>query len=71
MYVGAVIIPGAVLGMITGGALMKRLQLSVAGMTKFLLVLGMLPAVLVEILLFLGCKNIDLAGITTHYGYLR
>jgi hypothetical protein len=66
-----VIIPGAVLGMVTGGAVMRRLQLSVLGMTRLLLVLGMIPAILVAVLLFLGCKNLSLAGITTGYPQYR
>jgi len=41
--------------------------LGLAGIAKFLIILSIFPALAVILLLFLGCKKIDLAGITSDY----
>ena len=66
---GAVIIPGAVIGFIVGGIVMKKLKLSddLVKLTKFLLVLNALPMLALAALFLLGCDNISLAGINTSY----
>ncbi|KAI0234853.1 Solute carrier organic anion transporter family member 5A1 [Lamellibrachia satsuma] len=66
---GAVIIPGACAGILTGSLLMRWLnsKLALAGIVKFLMILSIFPALAVVTLLFLGCKKIDLAGITSNY----
>jgi hypothetical protein len=64
---GSVIIPGAFFGIIMGGFLMKRLHLDVPGIAKMLVFTNLIPTVAVITLLFLGCQNIDLAGITSAY----
>ena len=65
--VGSVIIPGAFIGIITGGYMMKKLKLDIVGMTKLLLPTNVIPTCAVITLLFLGCKKIDLVGITAAY----
>ena len=67
LMAGSVIIPGAFIGIITGGYMMKKLKLDIVGMTKLLLLTNVIPTCAIITLLFLGCKNIDLVGITAAY----
>lgn len=67
IFTGAVIIPGAFTGMLAGGWLMKKLQLDMASSAKLLMCMSIIPAIGLVTLLFLGCQNIDLAGITSGY----
>ncbi|KAK2160022.1 hypothetical protein NP493_1672g00040 [Ridgeia piscesae] len=69
---GSVIIPGACTGILAGSLLMRLMRkrnptLGLAGIAKFLIILSIFPALAVILLLFLGCKKIDLAGITSDY----
>ncbi|XP_064649449.1 solute carrier organic anion transporter family member 5A1-like [Lineus longissimus] len=64
---GIVIIPGSCIGIMTGGYMMKRLQLPLSGMAKLLIAICSASVVCFGTILFLGCGNIDLAGITASY----
>ncbi|NWY00790.1 SO2B1 protein, partial [Nothoprocta ornata] len=64
MIIGAVNIPGAMVGIVVGGAIMKRFQMSLR-QCGALCILGMfLCVVLAFPLLFLGCPTQKVAGIT-------
>ncbi|XP_010213552.1 PREDICTED: solute carrier organic anion transporter family member 2B1, partial [Tinamus guttatus] len=64
MIIGAVNIPGAMVGIVVGGAIMKRFQMSLR-QCGALCILGMfLCVVLAFPLLFLGCPTQKVAGVT-------
>ncbi|KAM9204737.1 solute carrier organic anion transporter family member 2B1 [Mergus octosetaceus] len=64
MIIGAVNIPGAMVGIVVGGAILKRFQVSLKQCSA-MCVLGMLLCLLVAFpLLFLGCPTQKVAGVT-------
>ncbi|XP_039912221.1 solute carrier organic anion transporter family member 2B1 isoform X2 [Hirundo rustica] len=64
MIIGAVNIPGAMVGIVVGGAILKRFQMSLRQCSA-LCVLGMLLCLLTALpLLFLGCPTQRVAGVT-------
>ncbi|XP_064499957.1 solute carrier organic anion transporter family member 2B1 isoform X2 [Pseudopipra pipra] len=64
MIIGAVNIPGAMVGIVVGGAILKRFQMSLRQCSA-MCVLGMLLCLLVAFpLLFLGCPTQKVAGVT-------
>ncbi|NXJ19460.1 SO2B1 protein, partial [Dicrurus megarhynchus] len=64
MIIGAVNIPGAMVGIVVGGAILKRFQMSLRQCSA-LCVLGMLLCLLGALpLLFLGCPTQKVAGVT-------
>ncbi|NWV86582.1 SO2B1 protein, partial [Dasyornis broadbenti] len=64
MIIGAVNIPGAMVGIVVGGAIMKRFQMSLRQCSA-MCVLGMLLCLLLAFpLLFLGCPTQKVAGVT-------
>ncbi|XP_041316309.1 solute carrier organic anion transporter family member 2B1 isoform X2 [Pyrgilauda ruficollis] len=64
MIIGAVNIPGAMVGIVVGGAILKRFQVSLRQCSA-LCVLGMLLCLLTAFpLLFLGCPTQKVAGVT-------
>ena len=68
---GAALIPAAVLGIISGGVLMKKLNLSNAGICKFLLILSFIPAVAISIMITMKCDGIEFAGVNEPYGLVK
>ncbi|NXL26177.1 SO2B1 protein, partial [Setophaga kirtlandii] len=70
MIIGAVNIPGAMVGIVVGGAILKRFQMSLRQCSA-LCVLGMLLCLLAAFpLLFLGCPTQKVAGVTHWDRYL-
>ncbi|NXM92235.1 SO2B1 protein, partial [Oenanthe oenanthe] len=64
MIIGAVNIPGAMVGIVVGGAILKRFQMSLRQCSALCL-LGMLLCLLAAFpLLFLGCPTQRVAGVT-------
>ncbi|NXE83967.1 SO2B1 protein, partial [Cochlearius cochlearius] len=64
MIIGAVNIPGAMVGIVVGGAILKRFQMSLRQCSA-MCVLGMFLCLLVALpLLFLGCPTQKVAGVT-------
>ncbi|NXT55902.1 SO2B1 protein, partial [Pluvianellus socialis] len=64
MIIGAVNIPGAMVGIVVGGAILKRFQMSLKQCSA-MCVLGMFLCLLVAFpLLFLGCPTQKVAGVT-------
>ncbi|KAF1586233.1 Solute carrier organic anion transporter family member 2B1, partial [Eudyptes moseleyi] len=64
MIIGAVNIPGAMVGIVVGGAILKRFQMSLRQCSA-MCVLGMFLCLLMAFpLLFLGCPTQKVAGVT-------
>ncbi|NXJ85068.1 SO2B1 protein, partial [Trogon melanurus] len=64
MMIGAVNIPGAMVGIVVGGAILKRFQMSLK-QCSVMCVLGMFLCLLTAFpLLFLGCPTQKVAGVT-------
>ncbi|NWU71899.1 SO2A1 protein, partial [Pterocles burchelli] len=64
MIIGAVNIPGAMVGIVVGGAIMKRFQMTLRQCST-MCVLGMFLCLLLAFpLLFLGCPTQKVAGVT-------
>uniref|UniRef100_A0A8C0BMB4 Solute carrier organic anion transporter family member n=1 Tax=Buteo japonicus TaxID=224669 RepID=A0A8C0BMB4_9AVES len=71
MIIGAVNIPGAMVGIVVGGAILKRFQMSLRQCSA-MCVLGMFLCLLLAFpLLFLGCPTQKVAGITYSERYRR
>ncbi|NWV23921.1 SO2B1 protein, partial [Origma solitaria] len=69
MIIGAVNIPGAMVGIVVGGAILKRFQMSLRQCSA-MCVLGMLLCLLLAFpLLFLGCPTQRVAGVTHWHRY--
>lgn len=67
LFVGAIAIPGACVGILTGGYLMKRLNLRPSGAAKFVLASNIICLAGHGLFFFLGCPNPNLAGATIPY----
>lgn len=66
LIAGLLVTPAGVIGNLSGGYLMKRLDLKVPGALKF--IIGSLTASLLLMAVFIiGCDNADLAGVTVRY----
>ncbi|XP_067145698.1 solute carrier organic anion transporter family member 2B1 [Apteryx mantelli] len=64
MIIGAVNIPGAMVGIVLGGAIMKRFQMSLRQCGALCVLGTLLCVVLAFPLLFLGCPTQKVAGVT-------
>ncbi|XP_014663795.1 PREDICTED: solute carrier organic anion transporter family member 5A1-like [Priapulus caudatus] len=64
---GGVAIPGACIGIFSGGYLLKRFQIHPPGAVRFVLLANVLCLSLFSIIIFLGCDNVKMAGATISY----
>lgn len=67
LLTGGIGIPGAVVGILVGGYLLKRFQLGAKGAVQLTLILNLSASTGFGLLLFLGCDNVKMAGATTPY----
>ena len=67
IYTGGVAIPGACVGIVLGGYLVKRFKIDPTGASKMAIVCNVLCIIGIIVLLFLGCPNIKMAGTTMPY----
>ena len=65
------LIPAAVMGILTGGVIMNKLQPSLSGTAKVLLLLNLVPTVALATLFALGCDTINIVGVTDAYSRLE
>jgi organic anion transporter 3A len=68
IYTGGVAIPGACIGIVLGGFLVKRFQINPIGAAKMAIISNIFCAIGIFVLIFLGCNNINMAGTTISYG---
>ena len=67
MLTGGTAIPGACIGIILGGYILKKLQLGPRGAVQLVLVCNLLCLTAYGLLFFLGCNNVAMAGATMPY----
>ncbi|KAK7091377.1 solute carrier organic anion transporter family member 5A1-like [Littorina saxatilis] len=67
LFTGGIGIPGAVIGILIGGYLLKRFQLKPKGALQFVLGLNFLAVMGFVIFFFMGCDNQRIAGATLPY----
>ena len=67
MLTGGTAIPGACIGIILGGYILKKLQLGPRGAVQLVLICNVLCLCCYGLLFFLGCNNIAMAGATKPY----
>ena len=67
MLTGGTAIPGACIGIILGGYILKKLQLGPRGAVQLVLVCNVLCLCCYGLLFFLGCNNVAMAGATKPY----
>ncbi|XP_053378274.1 solute carrier organic anion transporter family member 4A1-like [Mercenaria mercenaria] len=64
---GAVTLLGGAGGMVLGGVLIKRFKFGVVGMVRLCVLMSLL-AIVIGAGFFIGCPEIEFAGVTTSYG---
>jgi len=67
IYTGGVAIPGACIGIVLGGFLVKRFQISPSGAAKMAIISNIFSTGGIFLLIFLGCQNNRMAGTTASY----
>ena len=67
IYTGGVAIPGACLGIVLGGFLVKRFQINPFGAAKMAIISNIFCTGGIFVLIFVGCKNVRMAGTTISY----
>lgn len=67
MFAGGIAIPGACLGVFTGGYLLKRMQLRPKGAVQFILLFQIICLAMYSVFFFVGCDNVKMAGATAPY----
>ncbi|KAL3892149.1 hypothetical protein ACJMK2_004386 [Sinanodonta woodiana] len=67
LFTGGIAIPGAVLGVLFGGFLLKRLKLKPMGAIQLALILDLVALLGCTFFFFLGCDNLKIAGATFPY----
>ncbi|XP_059175220.1 solute carrier organic anion transporter family member 5A1-like [Physella acuta] len=67
LYTGGIGIPGAVIGILIGGYILKRLALSPKGAIQFVLLLNTLALCGFSFFFFMGCDNPKIAGANFPY----
>jgi hypothetical protein len=65
-----VAVPGAIFGIATGAYVIKRFKLKLKHVTLMVFSFNAVALCLVVMFLFLGCANLDLAGIFSTYNEL-
>ncbi len=70
IYTGGIAIPGACLGIVLGGFLVKRFQINPVGASKMAIISNIFCIMGIFVLIFVGCKNIKMAGTTISYNGL-
>lgn len=67
IFTGSIAIPGACIGIIVGGYILKRFQLKPKGAVQFVLASNVVCLACYGLLFFLGCDNVKMAGTTIPY----
>lgn len=67
IFTGSIAIPGACIGIIVGGYILKRFQLKPKGAVQFVLASNVVCLACYAMLFFLGCDNVKMAGTTIPY----
>lgn len=67
IYTGGVAIPGACVGIVLGGYLVKRFKIDPRGAALMAITCNIICLVGIVVLIFLGCPNIRMAGTTVSY----
>ncbi|XP_053262171.1 solute carrier organic anion transporter family member 1C1 isoform X1 [Podarcis raffonei] len=65
--IGLINIPAVALGIFSGGLIMKKFRLNVLGAAKLSLGSSFFGYLLLLLLFAIGCKNVDVAGLTVSY----
>jgi hypothetical protein len=67
IYTGGIAIPGACVGIVAGGFIVKRFKIDTKGAATMAISCNILCLLGIFILIALGCPNIRMAGTTTSY----
>ncbi|GFR75414.1 solute carrier organic anion transporter family member [Elysia marginata] len=67
LFTGGIGIPGAVIGILMGGYILKRMQLSPKGAIQFVLLLNTAALCGFSFFFFMGCDNLKIAGANFPY----
>jgi prolipoprotein diacylglyceryltransferase len=67
IYTGGVAIPGACVGIVAGGFIVKKFKIDIRGASLMAICCNVICLIGIGFLVFLGCPNIKMAGTTMHY----
>ena len=67
IYTGGVAIPGACVGIVAGGFIVKKFKIDIRGASMMAIFCNILCLIGIAFLVFLGCPNIKMAGTTMQY----
>ncbi|RNA06348.1 solute carrier organic anion transporter family member 5A1, partial [Brachionus plicatilis] len=67
IYTGGIAIPGAIVGIVTGGFLVKKFNINPNGASVLAICCNILCLCGILVLIFIGCPNIKMAGTTASY----
>lgn len=67
IFTGGIAIPGACIGIVLGGFLLKRFEINTISAAKMAIISNIMCTGGIILLIFLGCKNVKMAGTTISY----
>ncbi len=65
-FSGLIVTPAGVIGNLLGGYIVKRFNLTVKGMLRFIVV-SLTSSLILMVVFLLACDNVDFAGVTVAY----
>ncbi|KRX65228.1 Protein argonaute-2 [Trichinella sp. T9] len=67
LFTGSVAVPGACIGTLFGGWVLKRLKMVMSHVANYVVLVNIAAVLLLSLLFFIGCENFKIAGVSQTY----